>query len=688
MPYNVMDCFPIGNSIPYKMTIASLEVQLIREDIAHAGGVIFSNEINVLWSTKETYKSTNKLLEKFHYKPIHISTEDVADAMNIATLTVECFKEKLRKNLIDLQSSCSDPRLSGFLGRALSEKYNKDVTEKTPFVPLGHNCTAPLVQTLVSAGYEFNEVDKIEPSDQITQHINGMKSLINLIDSVRKKHEIPMPLIKNDAIVFCPSMYAHLYKTSNILWKEINRKLNRTGRNLLNKTLIRHRGYGNITINADKDPGNPYDLEIVGYLIHQRQKELSLFTDIISIIARSQFCPAIRLPSAVMLHHDILHTIYTLIISTNANGVTNLNRKLIEYSNLIKEDLGADLIKLLFSSRNKLFCVCDFPIEWISINGIPIMFTHEISRVSATPGNLTAQIGLAGAVLHIRQEALFDILIIRSFGASDPIRKHIEDALQFLKPVEYCKDLNIRVVDVSNQEELIEAINSFSGVITIFDCHGNHGGTNDFGWLKIGDEKVDVWQLSSKCHISPIVILSACSTHPINGSHASVANGFLKCGALSVLGTYAPIGTEHAAQFVTRLLLRIAGFIPLLTKKRPITWRETVSGFLKMSYSTDILRGFCYDLKLLAEEKYQEVHTKSNAIINSGNHEWIDNFIALLAKETGLNSLEIRAHIQEKFQFVNTMLYSQLGRPENILIYGNDEELDLSEAPFTATQDK
>ncbi len=195
-------------------------------------------------------------------------------------------------------------------------------------------------------------------------------------------------------------------------------------------------------------------------------------------------------------------------------------------------------------------------------------------------------------------------------------------SLEHFKTNNQYKNLNITEVNVSSESELIDALNDFSGGIVVFDCHGNHGGETAHGWLCIGDDKVDVWSLAHRARIPPIVILSACSTHPIDGSHASVANGLFRCGAISVIGTYAPIRADHAGLFVARLLFRISEFIPIVIKSRSISWREVITGFFKMSYSTDVLQYMVSESKMLTKQQYIEIHNEVNYIINSGQDDW------------------------------------------------------------------
>ena len=95
---------------------------------------------------------------------------------------------------------------------------------------------------------------------------------------------------------------------------------------------------------------------------------------------------------------------------------------------------------------------------------------------------------------------------------------------------------------------------------------------------------------------------------------------------------------------------------------------EVVSGYLKMSYSTDVLRYMAQELKILTDEQYMDVHNQANHIINSNVPEWTNKFLTLLSDKTDKDETEIIELISDNFQFVETMLYSQLGRPENILI--------------------
>jgi hypothetical protein len=679
VPHDILESrLGFKSLVASKMIASSLDIKHVDEDLLDDEHIDFNSCFTFIWSTEETITKAIEACGKFAIKPIHISCKKHPDTIHIDDVDEIIITSKL-DNLRDLVIK-ENPKseVSEFLAAHQNEEKEK---LQFPFPPLNHSCTTPLAKALVSCGYEVGEVEEVVASTNIEQHSRGMIKLTSLIDDIRAEFEFPVGAIKNDGIIFCASMYAHLFKPKSKMWRDLYRTLAKAQRDFIKNLIVRNKGFSNGGLQVgDGDVFNPYEDEVVGGLLYERQVELSLFKEIISVVASNQFCPAIRLPNGVMLHHDRLNNIVSLINSPSRSRtkiIRKLNNKLKSYSEAIRKDVGEELLKAAFESRTKLLTICDFPIEWVSINGFPLMFTHEISRIFPTPGNMLGQAALASQKIVVPYSAITEILVIRSFDVSDPIKDHLSKAIDIFSESGNYDNINIKFVDVSSEQELINALNAYSGLITIFDCHGGHGGEESNAWLHIGSEKLDVWSLANKCRIPPVVILSACSTHPVDGSHASVANGLFRCGAMSVLGTYAPINAIHAAQFVARVLLRISTFVPMLIEHGLVSWREVLTGLLRMSYVTDVLMGMRDKLKLIDDEQYREIHTQTNYLINSPTDNWQDKFIGVIEGLTELDEEKVRSIIYDNFQFVETMLYSQLGRPENIIIC-KDEVDDIN----------
>lgn len=672
-PHDVLELFlESSDFVRSKMVGSSLDVYMVRADLIDDNHIDLDRPLNVIWSTSRSVELVESRIDCFEVRPLHITVGYRQGVVSLSDLT----DESVNVHVLELASRAAalDTNLSDFFASVSQQAPKQRGKGPLPFAPALHNCTLPLIAVLQLYGFQINGGKPIEPSGEIEQHIEGTLQLSREIDRLRHVVGTLPPQRKNDAILFCPSSYTYLYRANSRHWNELYRKLNRDRRNFLKNALIRNRGYGSLQVKIE-GPFNPYEDEVLGPLLAMRQFELKLFTTIVAITAANQFVPAFRLPNSVMLHHDRLQNIYALVNSNRRDRLLELNRKVADYSRIVQEEMGSQLVKEAFDSREKLLAVCDFPIEWLSIDLVPAMFRYEISRVPSTPGNVTAHVLLSGQRQLIPLSVLANILIIRSFAPNDPIRNLLSDAVDHFAKSAGLQNLRLELVDVASESDLVEALNSFQGMMVIFDCHGNHGGEESHAWLHIGQDEVDVWQLANRARIPPIVILAACSTHPLDGSHASVANGLLRSGALSVIGTFAPVGAIHTGIAIARLLYRISAFVPLVTTRTPRSWREIVSGFFRMSYITDVLRDLLNE-RVISDAQYKQMHCIANSWINSGDPAWIDKFFANVMSVTRMDKEKVRDLWTRRYQFVETMLLVQLGHPENIMIFNDLAEGD------------
>lgn len=656
---------------------SSFDIKLIGDHTLHTSHYEHENPLTIIYFKECSTEQVLAAAKLFSSPPLLLSDHKSTSSEVINILDSDLVEMKTA--IKDMYTHTIQPNSQEEVG---FKKYLENYEIKLPGstweidgIYNSHNCTRPLLFLLLQMGCDVKSKQGHYVSNQNDKYIGDIISLTNAIDNRTKylltESGIPKESQSNEVIVFCPSIYSAYYKSNSSFWNKFNRALPKESRVLIKDGLIRNKGYSNSSIEIDSEKAEDIlksALEAARPIFHERAMELNLFTSIITTLASKLSSPAIRLPNSVMLHHDILKNIGTLAKSGKTKSRKSLLRKISHYQGQISSDIGSELLSLIAEERENILAVCDFPIEWTVYNNYPIMLTHEISRVSTTPGNLSAQQLLRSERILLPHTALTKILIIRSFSKQDPISRYIEDALKEVGTQDTLKDISYEIVDVKNTSELVEAINNFEGAMVVFDCHGDHGGEAGHGWLKIGNEKVDVWDLSIIPHVPPIVLLSACSTHPLDGSHASVANGFLSKGAISVLGTYGPVNSVHSAIVIARLILRISLFLPIASKNRFITWRTIISGFFRMSYTTDILQDLVSKGELHPSH-YQDVHLKLNTVINSSRSgkEWSEKFPEILSDYIGKSKLETLELISDRYFFTETMLYNQLGRPENLV---------------------
>ena len=198
-------------------------------------------------------------------------------------------------------------------------------------------------------------------------------------------------------------------------------------------------------------------------------------------------------------------------------------------------------------------------------------------------------------------------------------------------------------------DQLIEALNSFQGAILIFDGHGIDDDGDGIGKLVIDKEHIDVWSLRGKMRVPPIVILSACDTHGLDSpSHATVGNGSLFLGAVTVVASLLPLG-DSSAEFIARLVLRLADFIPaaLSDYKRVLNWTELVSGMQRMFLASETLNALVGPPNVEGSPR-QILQLHANVGINSHEPDWFDKLLAGIAEHRNekLGDVARRAHAQ------------------------------------------
>jgi len=280
--------------------------------------------------------------------------------------------------------------------------------------------------------------------------------------------------------------------------------------------------------------------------------------------------------------------------------------------------------------------------------------------------------GLASGKIVIEADHLHHILLLRAFESGDRLKPFVESAIRTVVGADQPK-LQLDVVDVDGVQPFVSALEQSRAPIMIFDGHGTHTSDADLGALIVGKDRINPITLDG-LNVPPIVILSACETHPLDGNHNTVANAFLYAGAKTVVGTLTPVHAAKSAILIARLVLRLLEFVPLI--RAPFCWSEVMGGMLRMSYAWDVLETLVRTHKIPQPiERLREVQTVANTAINTFRPDWFEMMLDKLAVETAISRPALEAAWREVAYFTESLQYIQLGDPENIwIIPGESEE--------------
>ncbi len=625
----------------------------IYESIKH------DNCIDILIGLPHEIKSASKYVNL--QRSIMISTEDAEGIISLPSATRHVSQ------LIDdaltriVWPDTTKLELEGRLGKSTRGSFPiGDPPEHAAGV------TIPNEVLCLSLGAPFSPQNRFTSTDPSIY----VKAIIESADRAR----MLIGEQSTDIILYCPSLIREHYTFQNEFWNKLLREIkNKKARSVVKDGVFRNPWYSGISI-KDPDDGllkSLYEDPVIKGIVGLRQSELRICSSGIAALACSMTAPALRLPNGLNFSLGALQEIERHATRNDDRGQSLLQKSYISLTTRMSNDIDYRLLDYVKDHGEAVTIVADFPVEWLRISNIPIMLRHECSRIPMTPGNVMLSTCIEADPLQIPASALHDVLVIRSFNSNDPIRSALEFAVDGFG----LKNVKVTFIDVDDECELVKHLNSFKGYVVIFDCHGNHGGKEGAGWLQIGKDRVDTWDLAHAARIPPIVILSACSTFALAGSHASVASGLIRSGAITVLGTFLPVDAIKSAIFVARLLFRIDQFLPALGAfgMDRVTWRTLISTFFRMSYCTDVISFFRDRKNMISADVSERIGISSNFDVNQLNSKWHDNLLRRIARASGISRQDVQLIVDSESPLMETMLYCQTGRPELIQLLVQDE---------------
>jgi len=520
-----------------------------------------------------------------------------------------------------------------------------------------HNVTRPTEMALRSLNFKLAESNKslaLRDDNEFAFAISTAADEVERVrhDSEADHHRIPgSPVL----IVTVPSVYRRL--SPHLLNRNATRAVRRAFRNI-----IRQRQYIAMKSSGAEAKEMLEDRDAVA-LMAIRAEELGAYTSALSVAASSFVAPVLRCPPQVDRVRDLLIRLAGAGRSKNPN-LQRLNR----LAHMVGDSIRGAIPQMLLQRIEKhqhdgIKLIGDTPLELLPVGGLPLGLRATVSRMPTLPGNLLIRQGLLRTPLLIQPNELRKVLIVRAFDHDDPLRNVLVDAIKIANRHE--ENIDISVADVATREQFIQAFDNFDGCLAIFDGHGSHDRTDPQGTIRLGSIQINPFELYSQMKIPPILFLSACETHPLEGIESSVASAFLMMGARSVLGTIVPIDGLNAGALMARFALRFSNFVPLL--KTMISWPQVVSGMLRMSYVTDVLRAMQKQITLKKDD-YMRIHTEANITINSFRSEWFEELLASLAATTSQHEDQIREMWRRTCYFTDTLHYVHLGQPEHIFV--------------------
>jgi hypothetical protein len=537
-----------------------------------------------------------------------------------------------------------------------------------------HGSVRPNAAALTAAGYVdliSGPFEEYQPdwTPYVAQIVRTANAILDERDTTGERDIQRIYRVTPDVNLYAPAIYPHFFELpipDNISAEE--KRHFRLARDILRT----QEGYS-YTLITDARKNAVFATDEKGRvmlrphpMMHIRGQEVNLGTGVMCVLAASEFSVVLRMPN------DINRTSGTIRhFAEHYRGKAPTSRKRLLSFRTVQTRLNSafppQFRDILRRSKTGIRVVSDAHLEWLDLDGLPLMLRKTCSRIPVTPGNLFVSEAGAQTLVHLSPDDLKRILVISALKPDDPIVGIFDLAFSTFEK-RWKGKLDITTVGVRNADQLVEAINAFDGYLMVFDGHGGHE-KDEPGKLYLQDEAVDVWSLLPKLRrVPPIVILSACDTHAADRNHATTANGFLSLGVRAVLGSVFPIDARSAAIFTARFLYRIADYLgpAIAVFSQGLRWSDVVTGMLRMQILSEFLRAILR-LNIIAGDQFEKVHLDGNLAINGDRDDPLGHVVGLLAG-LGLDRGMLERELEMVVANSDVISYLHVGRPETILI--------------------
>lgn len=535
----------------------------------------------------------------------------------------------------------------------------------------GHYITSPNYLTLLSLGYIL---PSIKPFSSMIDE--DFASIILRSVELVKQASVDPEAPPRKIIVSCPSVAWGLYKGSREFINKVG-KSNSIRKGFLN-SILRKAGYiHRVPMEQDSD-FEKIDMAIngelsasTGQLMLDRRLELKAFASFCAVHAASRVTPVYRLPE---LQSRLYGPLLNLGRAAKSDTVSHINRRKlnkcsIDLSNAIKRSVPSSILEAISKQNDVIRFFGDFPLELLEVDGIPLGLKTVFTRIPTVPGSLFAQHGLRQGPIQITLKSVCKVLVIRALEQQSPLLKLVESAIIELSKVNG-GHIDLIIEEVSTEQQFWKALSDFNGAILVFDGHGGYDETNGSSYLVVGKSRISHDERVEGKSAPPIVFLSACNTHSLEGSSLSVVNAFLDMGAFTVIGTSVPVDGGRAAQTIRRLLSAVDR-LEIVEVNRPMNWAYLVTFCLRLQYLAESISVLSTTFSI-ERRTWDEIEIECSEAIFFRN-DWYSIFTGRIADATKIPHSEVKSLILSKAYFTDASAYTQFGIADEIFIIRTNE---------------
>lgn len=531
--------------------------------------------------------------------------------------------------------------------------FNLDENENT-FSILDFNPLIPNFLTLMQTLNKFWKVKYPENRENIpAERSRALYKIITEIDRVHKdlRQEKKAPILIATFPFFNPAIKSYLKNKES----EQLHKLFRGFYGMEQNLEYRHEGETK-TDDADNEQ------KIAKIVLEELVKPKLLFLDAIAYLQSSfTFSPVFRAP----LIGDSIYRELSMFNPANANFQTqsalrNIFKSLVKLGEkLSNHTLPNELKNYIKEREGQVLVISDLPIEWLTIDSVPLCFSHDICRIPEAnyQGILNNYSANNRLNLVVTDDVLSKTLIILSADAKNNVDHEFNNSYKMI--TDNAKKLGYKHVYCNSIKDVAMAVRKYQPTLLVFDCHGNIDVNSKETFLTIGNQRLTGREISKHKISAPIVFLSCCNTSPNYGYVNQIHDAFFEVGAITVTGTFLPISIKRATAYYIRILY-------LLQQEHTKRFYDNWLSFISNSIRTSLI----HDVIIKASDKLGRSLKEDEIIVLSE----LTNEIQMFSKRREVflklisAGIDIGENLNIKIQDTDCefLMYTHYGRPDLI----------------------
>jgi len=436
--------------------------------------------------------------------------------------------------------------------------------------------------------------NQLKPKDRIGEIINQIHSIDEIIFSLYDegilKQVNPQNSVFSTLILIAPYHFPRLKK---IL------KGSLSSREKKHLSLYQSEQSTDYTFEINADNVKYLKKEEIQNIMLSRHKQLQFLDKLGYLHGSLSNSPILRLP---IISESINTQLSHLRHGFSSNK--KKSRKIEKIGKILADKLLHEKVKILLERRaGQIMVISDLPVEWMSLGGYPLCFTHDICRIPEKNQNTVVNNFILNHRLnyYVSDNIIEKTLVIHCASKSDLIMEKAFNLIDSFKA-----DYKFHSVRCSSVKEISEAVKKYRPELLVFDCHGGFDEETLSSYLIIDSEKnirLAGEEIINHDITAPLVFLSSCNTMPNYGYVKYLSDAFMAVNAYVVTASFLPLKIKDAAILILRLL---GNLFYLKGKTIHSNWLEFISHLLRTAQIHEAVR--------IQTAKYPEIEIENAKI--------------------------------------------------------------------------